>query len=83
VGRRQKRSAPREGPEKVEDEEAWSLKDVIFVEDARSVPTGKVIKVDGPYVAVKFNNASSGKDSKDKEEESSALVNDNIRYVEL
>ena len=52
-GRRQKRSAPKEEPEKI-DEEDWSLKDVIFVEDSRNVPVGRVLKVDGPYAAVKF-----------------------------
>ena len=36
------------------DEEDWSLKDVIFVEDSRNVPVGRVLKVDGPYAAVKF-----------------------------
>ena len=43
-GRRQKRSAPKEEPEKI-DEEDWSLKDVIFVEDSRNVPVGRVLKV--------------------------------------
>ncbi len=43
--RRQKRSAPKEEPEKV-DEEEWSLKDVIFVEDSPNFPMiGKVLKV--------------------------------------
>lgn len=32
----------------------WDLKDVIFVEDKRNIPVGKVLKVDGPYAAVKF-----------------------------
>ena len=40
------------------DEEDWSLKDVIFVEDSRNVPVGRVIKVDGPYAAVKFPAAT-------------------------
>ena len=85
---RQKRSAPRDCAEKV-DEEEWNLKDVIFVEDSRSVPTGRVIKTDGPYVAVRFtgttsSSGSSGqgggtKDGKEKEEETSNLLNDNIR----
>ena len=45
VVRRQKRSAPKEEPEKV-DEEEWSLKDVIFVEDSPNFPMiGKVLKV--------------------------------------
>ncbi len=93
-GRRQKRSAPKDCPEKV-DEEEWSLKDVIFIEDSKSVPTGRVIKVDGPYVAVRFSQLSGGgtstsssstggqsssKETK-KEEEDSALINDNIRLL--
>ena len=45
VVRRQKRSAPKEEPEKV-DEEEWSLKDVIFVEDSPNFPMiGRVLKV--------------------------------------
>ena len=27
------------------DEEEWSLKDVVFVEDSKTLPVGKVIKV--------------------------------------
>ena len=27
------------------DEEEWSLRDVIFVEDIKTVPVGKVVKV--------------------------------------
>ena len=41
------------------DEEDWSLKDVIFVEDSRNVPVGRVLKVDGPYAAVKFPATAS------------------------
>jgi E3 ubiquitin-protein ligase EDD1 len=80
-GRRQKRSAPKEDPEKV-DEEEWNLKDVIFVEDSRNIPVGRVIKVDGPYVAVRFpqtNSGSANKDNKDNNEEN--LINDNIRLL--
>nr|XP_031849236.1 E3 ubiquitin-protein ligase UBR5 [Nomia melanderi] len=65
--KRQKRVAPRSDGESSErkDEEEWQLKDVVFVEDVKIVPIGKVIKVDGYYVAVKFFS----KDSKDKEKE--------------
>ncbi|XP_068706016.1 E3 ubiquitin-protein ligase UBR5-like [Montipora foliosa] len=38
----------------------WDLKDVIFVEDKRNIPVGKVLKVDGPYAAVKFPPKESG-----------------------
>lgn len=41
------------------------MKDVVFVEDVKTVPIGKVIKVDGNYVAVKFFS----KDAKEKEKE--------------
>ncbi|XP_076242470.1 E3 ubiquitin-protein ligase hyd isoform X1 [Calliopsis andreniformis] len=64
--KRQKRVAPRsEGEFDRKDEEEWHLKDVVFVEDVKTVPIGKVIKVDGFYVAVKFFS----KDSKEKEKE--------------
>ncbi|XP_019763425.1 E3 ubiquitin-protein ligase UBR5 isoform X4 [Dendroctonus ponderosae] len=36
------------------DEEEWHLRDVIFVEDMRNIPTGRVLKVDGAYAAVRF-----------------------------
>ncbi|XP_068992895.1 E3 ubiquitin-protein ligase UBR5 isoform X2 [Neodiprion pinetum] len=64
--KRQKRITPRgEGEPEKKDEEDWQLKDVVFVEDVKTVPIGKVIKVDGCYVAVKFFS----KDSKEKEKE--------------
>ncbi|XP_014299219.1 E3 ubiquitin-protein ligase UBR5 [Microplitis demolitor] len=64
--KRQKRMTPRsEGESERKDEEDWQLKDVVFVEDVKTVPIGKVIKVDGLYVAVKFFS----KDSKEKEKE--------------
>ncbi|CAL7941705.1 unnamed protein product [Xylocopa violacea] len=60
---RKKRVAPRNEESERKDEEEWQLKDVVFVEDVKTVPIGKVIKVDGCYVAVKFFS----KDSKEKE----------------
>lgn len=54
-----------EGEAERKDEEDWHLKDVVFVEDVKTLPIGKVIKVDGCYVAVKFFS----KDSKEKEKE--------------
>ena len=53
MSRRQKRSAPKEEPEK-NDEEEWNMKDVIFVEDSRNMPIGRVIKVDGQHTVVHF-----------------------------
>ncbi|GBL96595.1 E3 ubiquitin-protein ligase UBR5 [Araneus ventricosus] len=41
------------------EEEAWALKDVIFVEDVKNAPVGKVVKVDGVYAAVSFSNSNS------------------------
>ncbi|OXU30332.1 hypothetical protein TSAR_012971 [Trichomalopsis sarcophagae] len=64
--KRQKRMAPKsEGDADRKDEEDWHLKDVVFVEDVKTLPIGKVIKVDGCYVAVKFFS----KDLKEKEKE--------------
>lgn len=65
--KRQKKMAPKsESEPERKDEEDWHLKEVVFVEDVKTVPIGKVIKVDGCYVAVKFFS----KDSKEKEKES-------------
>ncbi|EAT42542.1 AAEL005930-PA [Aedes aegypti] len=72
--KRQKRMAPKDDSETKKDEEQWLLKDVIFVEDVRSVPIGRVLKVDGDYAAVKFPplippasaSGASGSNSKDK-----------------
>ncbi|XP_062562215.1 E3 ubiquitin-protein ligase hyd isoform X7 [Armigeres subalbatus] len=72
--KRQKRMAPKDDSDTKKDEEQWLLKDVIFVEDVRSVPIGRVLKVDGDYAAVKFpplippgsSSAATGSGSKDK-----------------
>lgn len=66
ITERQKRNTPcgsdlNSEPKK--DEEEWLLRDVIFVEDVRSVPTGRVLKVDGAYAAVRFPSVHN----KDKE----------------
>ena len=63
---RQKRMQQKsEGDSERKDEEDWHLKDVVFVEEVKTLPLGKVIKVDGCYVAVKF----FAKDLKEKEKE--------------
>ena len=49
------------------DEEDWHLRDVVFVEDVKTLPIGKVIKVDGCYVAVKFFSKDSKEKEKDKD----------------
>lgn len=39
------------------DEETWPLRDVVFLEDVKNLPIGRVIKIDGAYAAVRFHNA--------------------------
>ncbi|XP_046667814.1 E3 ubiquitin-protein ligase UBR5 isoform X3 [Homalodisca vitripennis] len=67
--KRPKRVAVKEDSEK-KDEEEWMLKDVIFVEDVKSLPVGRVLKVDGAYAAVKFPNSSPKEVNKDTKESS-------------
>lgn len=47
-------------------------RDVVFVEDVRSIPIGKVLKVDGAYAAVKFPSVNSVNTNKDVKDESDA-----------
>lgn len=55
--------------EQKKDEEKWPLRDVIFVEDVRSVPTGRVLKVDGHYAAVRFPSTHTReRDAKDADD---------------
>ena len=42
---RKKAPTPSKEIEKQRDEESWALKNVIFVEDIKTVPVGKVLKV--------------------------------------
>lgn len=58
-----------EGDSDRKDEEDWHLKDVVFVEDVKVLPIGKVIKVDGCYVAVKFFSKDVKEKDKEKEKE--------------
>ena len=39
---------------KIKDEEYWPLDEVIFIEDCKVAPIGKVVKIDGALVLVKF-----------------------------
>ncbi|GFO10305.1 E3 ubiquitin-protein ligase ubr5 [Plakobranchus ocellatus] len=49
-----------------EKEERWALRQVVFVEDVKSVQLGKVLKVDGACAAVRFHrDADSAGSSKD------------------
>ncbi|XP_033727140.1 E3 ubiquitin-protein ligase UBR5-like isoform X1 [Pecten maximus] len=62
--KRKKAPTPIKEVEK-KDEESWPLKNVIFVEDVKTVPVGKVLKVDGAYAAVRFqvkDNPEAGKE---------------------
>ncbi|KAG7304394.1 hypothetical protein JYU34_011334, partial [Plutella xylostella] len=52
-----------DGLAKQRDEEEWPLKEVVFLEDVKSVPLGRVLKVDGAYAAVRF--PTIGKDGKE------------------
>lgn len=63
--KRAKRNAPKEESDPKKDEEQWMLKDVVFVEDTRSIPIGRIVKVDGLYAAVRFPSISSTDPTKD------------------
>ncbi|KAH3897177.1 hypothetical protein DPMN_021362, partial [Dreissena polymorpha] len=52
--KRKKAPTPSKEIDKLKDEESWPLKNVVFVEDIKTVPVGKVLKVDGSYAAVRF-----------------------------
>ena len=79
--RRQKRSAPKEEVERV-DEEEWMLQDVIFVEDSKNIPVGKVLKVDGPYCAVKFPSTNTSKENnKETKEEEGGIFSESTRLL--
>lgn len=57
------------GVEQRRDEEEWPFRDVIFVEDVRSTPVGRVLKVDGAYAAVRFPTThSKDRDAKDADD---------------
>lgn len=38
---------------------------MVFVEDTRAVPIGRILKVDGQFAAVKFPSSSSSSDIKE------------------
>lgn len=60
--KRTKRVTIKEDSDK-RDEEEWPLKDVIFIEDVKSLPVGRVLKVDGMYAAVRFPSTNSSSSS--------------------
>nr|XP_018904419.1 PREDICTED: E3 ubiquitin-protein ligase UBR5 isoform X3 [Bemisia tabaci] len=59
--KRPKRVAPKDNNEDSEkkDEEEWSLNDVIFIDDMKTLPIGRVVKIDGIFAAVKLSSATS------------------------
>ncbi|XP_064474178.1 E3 ubiquitin-protein ligase UBR5-like isoform X2 [Ornithodoros turicata] len=61
------------------DEEEWHLKDVVFVEDVKNVPVGRVLKVDGAYVAVRFGK--DGESQQDPLAECRLLRRDELQPV--
>ncbi|CAG2112429.1 unnamed protein product, partial [Medioppia subpectinata] len=68
-------------------EENWNLKDVIFVEDVKNVPIGRILKIDGNYAAVKFNTGrehsyqSDGSDVQSLLQECRLLRKDELQLV--
>ena len=64
------------------DEEEWPLQDVIFVEDSKNQPVGKVLKVDGPYCAVKFFS-SQDKNKARKEGRTNLTWTDSTTFLKI
>ncbi|XP_037923284.1 E3 ubiquitin-protein ligase hyd isoform X6 [Hermetia illucens] len=79
--KRAKRMAPKEENDGKKDEESWMLKDVVFVED-RYGPIGKVLKVDGDFVAVRFPSSSGSTEAKDDDwQDCRLLKRDDIQVI--
>lgn len=66
IGVKRKRMTQKDDSDNKKDEEFWNLRDVVFVEDVRSVPVGRVLKVDGQFAAVRFPSTSTSKDKFDE-----------------
>lgn len=82
--KRAKRSAPKEESEPKKDEEQWMLKDVVFVEDTRSIPIGRILKVDGYYAAVRFpttTNSDQLKEDVDAWQDCRLMKKDELQLV--
>uniref|UniRef100_A0A0L8I213 UBR-type domain-containing protein n=1 Tax=Octopus bimaculoides TaxID=37653 RepID=A0A0L8I213_OCTBM len=73
--KRKKTPTPLKEMEK-KDEENWPLKTVIFVEDIKTVPIGKVLKVDGAYAAIKFQPKETDQMGSASKEDPSAVLQD-------
>lgn len=80
--KRPKRMAPKDDNDSKKDEESWMLKDVVFVED-RYGPIGKVLKVDGEFVAVRFPTAGvTPSENKDDDwQECRLLKRDDVQVI--
>lgn len=63
--KRAKRVTPREDMDGKKDEECWPLKDVVFVEDVKTVALGRVVKIDGAYAAVELTGSGENKEERD------------------
>uniref|UniRef100_A0A673GPJ5 E3 ubiquitin-protein ligase UBR5 n=1 Tax=Sinocyclocheilus rhinocerous TaxID=307959 RepID=A0A673GPJ5_9TELE len=73
---KRRRSTPAPKEEEKVNEEQWPLREVVFVEDVKNVPVGKVLKVDGAYVAVKFPGTSSSQSAAPTDSDPSSLLQD-------
>ncbi|XP_063230682.1 E3 ubiquitin-protein ligase UBR5 isoform X3 [Bacillus rossius redtenbacheri] len=74
--KRQKRLVPKGEETEKKDEEEWQLKDVVFVEDVKSIPVGRVLKVDGAHVAVRFPGTKDGKEKEQSLDDTVNLLQD-------
>uniref|UniRef100_A0A8C7C593 E3 ubiquitin-protein ligase UBR5 n=1 Tax=Oncorhynchus kisutch TaxID=8019 RepID=A0A8C7C593_ONCKI len=73
---KRRRSTPAPKEEEKVNEEQWPLREVVFVEDVKNVPVGKVLKVDGAYVAVKFPGTSSSVSTQPSQTSAPAPITD-------
>uniref|UniRef100_A0A4W5PRY5 E3 ubiquitin-protein ligase UBR5 n=1 Tax=Hucho hucho TaxID=62062 RepID=A0A4W5PRY5_9TELE len=73
---KRRRSTPAPKEEEKVNEEQWPLREVVFVEDVKNVPVGKVLKVDGAYVAVKFPGTSSSVSTQPNQPSAPAPITD-------
>ncbi|XP_055902383.1 E3 ubiquitin-protein ligase hyd isoform X2 [Eupeodes corollae] len=79
--KRTKRVIPKDDLEIKKDEEFWLLKDVVFVED-RNGPIGKILKVDGDYVAVRFGIIGSNTEAQDEDwQQCRLLKKDDVQVI--
>ena len=53
---------------------------MIFVEDSKNIPVGKVLKVDGPYCAVRFPTSAAAQE-KNKEKDEDVIMSENTRLL--